>query len=84
MRFRLGLGVGFAAGYYLGAKAGRQRYDQINRFLRNVQRSDAFETAQEKAKAVVDLGVERARDAVSSRTSGGNGSAGIEDAAPPL
>lgn len=64
MRLRLGLGVGFAAGYYLGSKAGRQRYDQINRTLRKVKRSEAFNEATDKAKAVVDLGVERAKDIV--------------------
>ena len=65
MRFRLGLIVGFGAGYYLGAKAGRERYEQLNRWLRQARESDAFETATGKAKAVVDLGVERARDLVS-------------------
>ena len=29
MRLRLVFGVGFAAGYYLGAKAGRERYEQL-------------------------------------------------------
>jgi hypothetical protein len=28
-RFRAGVVAGLAAGYYLGTKAGRQRYDQI-------------------------------------------------------
>ena len=41
---------------------------------RKVRRSDAFETAQEKAKAAVDLGVERAREAVESRVGDGHGS----------
>ena len=74
MRFRLGLITGFGAGYYLGAKAGQQRYEQINRTVRKVRRSDAFETVQEKAKDVVDLGVERAKDLVDAKTgSGTNG-----------
>jgi hypothetical protein len=65
-RFRIGLALGMALGYYLGAKAGRQRYDQINRWAKRLQKSDAFEVAADKAKAVVDLGVERAKDAVGS------------------
>ena len=65
-RFRIGLAVGMAAGYYLGAKAGRQRYDQINRLAKRLQKSDAFEVAADKAKAVVDLGMERAKDVVGS------------------
>ena len=62
MRFRLGLIMGFGAGYYLGTKAGRERYEQINRWLHRARESEAFETATDKAKAVIDLGVERARD----------------------
>ena len=74
MRFRLGLVTGFAAGYYLGARAGRQRYDQINRALRKAKRSDAFEVATEKAKTAVEEGVDKARDLVESRM--GNGHSG--------
>jgi hypothetical protein len=66
MRFRLGLIIGFAAGYYLGAMAGRERYEQMNRWLQRAKESDAFDTAADKARAVVDLGVERARDLVTS------------------
>lgn len=72
----MGVIVGFSAGYYLGAKAGRERYEQLNRTIRKVKRSDAFDTATEKAKAVVDLGVERARDLVDAKT--GNGTPGQE------
>ncbi|HWW52379.1 MAG TPA: hypothetical protein VNY84_01325 [Acidimicrobiales bacterium] len=70
MRFRLGLVTGLAAGYYLGAMAGRERYEQLNRLGRRLRRSDAFEVAADKAKAVVDLGVERAKDAVGDHFSG--------------
>ena len=76
MRFRLGLLIGFAAGYYLGTMAGRERYEQINRTLRKVQHTGAYETATGKAKAVVDLGVERARDAVESKIGNGSSSTG--------
>jgi hypothetical protein len=61
MRFRLGLVTGLATGYYLGARAGRQRYDQINRAVARVRRSDAFEVATERARSVVEEGVEKAR-----------------------
>ncbi len=56
-KFRIGIALGFAGGYYLGTKAGRERYVQINRWLRRVGESGAFG----KARAVVDLGRERAR-----------------------
>lgn len=65
-RFRIGLALGAAVGYYLGTKAGRQRYDQINRAVARLKRSDAFEVAADKAKAVVDLGMERAKDLAST------------------
>ena len=74
MKLRIGFVFGFATGYYLGAMAGRERYEQLNRMARKVRRSEAFETAQEKAKAAVDLGVERAREAVESRVGDGHGS----------
>ncbi|HEU4867634.1 MAG TPA: hypothetical protein VFV09_07895 [Actinomycetota bacterium] len=87
MRFRLGFVTGMATGYYLGAKAGRQRYDQINRTVAKIKRSEAYEEvtelakakveeAAEKAKSAVEEGVEKARAVVESRTEGNsNGSA---------
>jgi hypothetical protein len=57
MRLRLGLVVGFAAGYYLGAKAGRERYEQINQAIDKARESHLIE----KLVAAVDLGVERLR-----------------------
>jgi hypothetical protein len=59
--------MGLATGYYLGAKAGRERYVQINRALRGMRQSTAFGAATDKAKAMVDLGVERAKDIVDLR-----------------
>ena len=43
MRFRMGLTVGFAAGYVLGSKAGRQRYEQIERTAKKVWASPPAE-----------------------------------------
>ena len=57
MKFRLGLFVGLAVGYYLGAKAGRERYEQIRRFLEHTREGRTFE----KAQAAVELGLERIR-----------------------
>jgi len=74
MRFRLGLLLGFAAGYYLGSMGGRERYEQINGALRRIRRSDAFDAVTGKAQAVVDLGAERAKDLVDAKL--GNGKEG--------
>jgi hypothetical protein len=61
LRTRVIVGVSFALGYYFGAKAGRERYEQIRKGL------DALPigVAATKARALADLGVERVRRAVS-------------------
>jgi hypothetical protein len=71
MRFKTGLMIGFGAGYYFGARAGRERYEQLNEWLDKIRSTPTYETATEKAKAAVDLGVERAKDLV-----GTNGESG--------
>ena len=77
---RIGLIVGFGAGYYLGSMAGHERYEQINRLVRKVKRSETFDIATDKARAVVDLGVERAMDLVDSKTGNGNSADAGHDA----
>lgn len=68
MRFRLGLMVGFGSGYYLGAKAGQERYLQLKRWVdkaaERAKDAELVGTAADKARAVVDLGVERAKDLI--------------------
>ena len=93
MRFRLGFVTGMATGYYFGARAGRQRYDQMNRAIAKLRRSDAFEEARDRArsaveeaaelaKSAVEEGVEKARSALDSRAnSTGNGHGADEEEA---
>jgi hypothetical protein len=57
MKLRVGLVIGFAAGYYLGAKAGRARYEQMRLRLERLRDSRLFDRLQ----AAVELGVERLR-----------------------
>src|SRR5215218_4251798 len=57
MRFRVGILTGFAVGYYLGSKAGRERYEQIRRWIDDARQSRPVE----KAQAAVELGLERVR-----------------------
>ena len=80
----MGMVTGFAAGYYMGAKAGRQRYDQINRQVAKLKRSEAFEQAVDQAKTVVEEGVEKARSLVEARAGNGHGyrEAGSSDPSP--
>ena len=62
MRGRLGMLIGFGAGYVLGAKAGRDRYEQLRRLYENVQASPAFQKASGKAKDAVGTGLGQAKD----------------------
>jgi hypothetical protein len=43
MRYRLMLGVGFAVGYILGSRAGRERYEQIKRLAQRVSDNPAVQ-----------------------------------------
>lgn len=58
MRYKLTFAVGFAAGYTLGAKAGRERYEQISRTLHGLAESPTVQSAagmlQAQAGKVVD------------------------------
>ena len=56
MGFKMGVIAGFAAGYYLGAKAGRERYEQINSWIDQARNSEAFNAASEKAREIIDDG----------------------------
>ena len=78
------MAVGFGTGYYLGARAGRERYEQLNRMIRKAKRSEAFETATDKPKAVVDLGVEPAKDVVDSKTGNGSPHVDVPETDPPI
>ena len=78
----MGIVVGFGVGYYFGARAGRERYEDINRMIRKIKRTDAFETATEKTKAAVDLGVERAKDAIDDKLHHNGSDGGTEKTWP--
>jgi len=90
MRYKLAYGAGFATGYYFGARAGRQRYDEINRQLRKLRRSPKVEAVADKAKSVLDEGVDKAKAVVGESvdkaksvvTRKSNGSAGGTDGSP--
>jgi hypothetical protein len=77
MGFKLGAVVGFGAGYYLGAKAGRERYVQLNRWVQKLKQTDAYQATSAKARGLADEGIERAKDVASARTGAeGTGSPG--------
>ncbi len=57
MKFRTGVIVGFGVGYYLGAKAGRERYFQMRTQLQKLVRAEPVV----KAVAAGQVLVERVR-----------------------
>lgn len=81
-RGKSGLLLGFAGGYILGTKAGRQRYEQIRRMWSRLMGSATVRRATERTKELaggqtrralyaVQSGVEKAGSAVKERL--GNG-----------
>ena len=67
MGFKTGLIIGAAAGYILGAKAGRERYQQIMEGWGRVTGDPRFQDLADKSKAVIDLATERVKDTVEER-----------------
>jgi DNA-binding IclR family transcriptional regulator len=63
MRGRMGLFIGMGAGYVLGAKAGRERYVQLQRLYDNLTSSPTFRRAKEKAKQAAGSGLGTAAEA---------------------
>jgi hypothetical protein len=62
---RLGLIASFAAGYYFGSRAGRERYEQIQRWLADARHSPPVE----QGRAVLDRVIDRVREGI-ERTTG--------------
>ncbi len=78
MGIKTGFVIGFGVGYVLGAKAGRERYQDIRRWWGQFTGSPTVQKAAERTRAVaadaskrglgvVQSGVERAGSAVRSR-----------------
>jgi len=56
MRFRLGLLIGGAVGYVLGARAGRQRYEDIKRWSAAARRNPSVEQITNVGQSLTDFG----------------------------
>lgn len=67
MRFRLGFLIGLLTGYVLGAKAGRERYEQ----LRNLWDTVRGSTPARQIGSEVRLAANRAGDAIEQKAAQG-------------
>jgi len=81
MRFRTGVLVGLAIGYYYGAKAGRERYEQIDRYLAQVRETDAYRDLRVRVGDLMDDGIARSRGLVDDAVFRGAAS-GSDEATP--
>lgn len=61
--------IAFAIGYALGAKAGRDRYEQLRRAYRRAAANDSVRKVIDQGKEIVDAGTAQARDIVSDQLS---------------
>ena len=61
MKRKNALVLGFAAGYVLGAKAGRERYEQILKVARGISSNPAIRQVIDETKDLADAGGAKAR-----------------------
>lgn len=64
MRFRFGMILGFVAGYVLGAKAGRKRYDQIERAFSSFMGAEPVQRVTERGKEYLGNGMTAASERI--------------------
>lgn len=62
MKFRTGLIIGGALGYYYGAKAGRERYEQIDAVLARVRARPQYQHLVGRATDAVGEARQKAKD----------------------
>ena len=61
MKFRTGLLIGGALGYYYGSKAGHERFEQIDAVLARVRRLPAYQSARDQLLGTVAVAGEVAK-----------------------
>jgi hypothetical protein len=61
--------IAFAVGYVIGAKAGRDRYEQLRRSYRRATSNESVRKVIDQGKEIVDAGTAQARGVVSEQLS---------------
>ncbi|MGH2771900.1 MAG: hypothetical protein ACRDIU_01990 [Actinomycetota bacterium] len=61
MGFKSGALIGFAVGYVQGSKAGRDRYEQINRSWKKVKQTPTYQAVMEQVNQAVGAGVRKGK-----------------------
>ncbi|GAA4605367.1 putative TIM-barrel enzyme [Actinoplanes octamycinicus] len=84
----LKLAAGFAVGYVLGTRAGREKYEEIAATSRKLAANPSVVRAKEKAKTMVESGVATASSKLgtttnSSTTAGNSTSRPVETSRTP-
>ena len=79
MRFRTGLLVGLGLGYYFGAKAGRERYEQIEKWLDRLRDTAAYRDVRVKVEDGIREGATAMRSMVEETAFGGARSDHLDD-----
>lgn len=70
MRYRLTFITGVAVGFVLGARAGRERYEQLRGYARRIARNPAVRNTAESAAQGGRQAATKAYDAVNARVAG--------------
>ena len=70
MRFKTGLVIGLGVGYVLGAKAGRERYEQIRGAFQQIAGSDRVSSVTAKGKSAVGNGLRGASQRIRAAADG--------------
>ncbi len=78
MRYRLTFLLGLGAGYVLGARAGRERYDQLMRSFREAKEQPGVQSAAGVVAAQASGIAQKAKSAVAAKVGAGED----EDAYP--
>jgi hypothetical protein len=67
MRGKLGIAVGLAAGYVLGTRAGRERYQQLTASAKRLADDPSLQRLQDELNNLFGQSRQRAADAASTR-----------------